>query len=181
MTTDYVREYVGCTYQCAEDLLLELSDRYVAMAKELGLPHVPLLFAFKHGRISSGHYRTLAHVFECLICDLPEAQPVKDAVHDVLTWYWATRASRFSATSIATLRDLGSRMHDSLEFFQSDEMRARYRADAAVHASILENVPKMHRAVSHIPDYVIEFGPYEDLTTEASETANKPLKQMFRA
>ena len=84
MLADFVREFVACTYQCAESVLNDLSARYQAMAKELGLPHVPLLFALKHGRISSDHYRTLAHIFEVLICDLPHAVEVQRAVHDVL-------------------------------------------------------------------------------------------------
>ena len=179
-TVDFVREYVACTYEHADTELLDLSARYVAAAKELGLPHVPMLFNLRHGRISSDHYRTAAHVLEVILCDFEDEAELKTAVHDVVTWYWASRAADFTPDAVAALRDLGTRMRDSLLFFTSPDLRARYRAKADVPAGALDDVPKMHRAVQHVPTYITEFGPYDDITTEASETANKPLKLMFR-
>lgn len=175
-----MRAFVSCTYAAPDTVLHDLSDRYVQAADELGLPHIPMFFMPKHGRISSDHFRTLAHVFEVIICDLPDAAAVKAAVHDVLAWYWATRNTRFAAATIAEVRQLGTRMRASLAYFDSHDMRARYRPDADILSGPLENVPKLHRAVRHVPEYIIRFGPYEDLTTEASEAANKPLKLMFR-
>lgn len=181
MTVDFVRAFVACTFPSPELLLAELSERYVVAAKELGLPSVPMIFALRHGRLSSDHFRTMAHVFEVILCDLPDdALEVKRAVHDVVQWYWAARASRFDAASIATLRELGLQMRASLAFFERADIRAMYKADAKIHAGPLDDIPKLHRAVRHVPDYIHEFGPYEDLTTEASEAANKPLKQIFR-
>ncbi len=179
MLVDFFRAFIKCTYANADGLLAELSDRYVAAAKELGLPHVPLFFAVRHGRLSSDHFRTLAHVFEVVICDEPK-EPARRAVHDVLAWYWATRATSFNAAGIQHVQELGLRMLTSLEFFDTPQLRALYHEATKVHVSALRNVPKVHRAVSHLPGYIREFGPYEDLTTEASEAANKPLKQMFR-
>ena len=180
MTADFVRAYIACTYESPDALLMDLSKRYVEGAKELSLKHVPLFFCKRHGRISSDHFRTLAHVFEVLLCDLPDATEVKLAVRDVLRWYWAARASEFTTASLAELRALGERMRQSLTFFESPDMRQRYKPDADILTEDLDDVPKLHRAVQHLPDYIRKFGPFEDLTTEASEAANKPLKQMFR-
>ena len=179
-TADFVRGFVAGKYEKPHDVLLDLSDRFVSAAKDLGLPHVPLLFAMEHGRISSDHYRTLAHVFEVIICDLEDADEVKKAVHDVVTWYWASRASEFSNAAIDALRVLGRTMLASLQVFDTPEFRAILRADADVPVGPVETIPKIHRAVEHMADWIMDFGPYDDLTTEASETANKPLKQMFK-
>ena len=180
MTTDFVREWIICTYASHDDVLLDLSQRYVDAAKELALPHLPLIFAIKHGRVSSDHFRTLAHVFEVIICDFPEAEEVRLAVHNVIAWYWASREGAFTDVSIDALADLGRTMLASLSFFESADMRGKYRAEASVPKGALATVPKVHRATKHVPGYIGRFGPYEDLTTEPSETANKPLKQMFK-
>ena len=180
MLADFFRAYVTCTYEQAEDLLLQLSERYIAAAKELELHHVPHFFSVHHGRLSSDHYRTLAHVFEVLICDFPDDLEVQRAVHDVLVWYWASRSMSYDVADMATLAELGLRMRASMAFFETDALRAQYHKDTTVLVSCLDDVPKMHRAVHHLPEYMLEFGPYEDLTTEASESANKPLKQIFR-
>jgi hypothetical protein len=45
---------------------------------------------------------------------------------------------------------------------------------------LMHTVPKFHRAILHLPEAIRDFGPYEDLTSEASESANKPLKAFFR-
>ncbi len=180
MLADFFRAFVKCTYQSPDALLMELSARYVTAAKELGLHHVPQFFAIKHGRLSSDHYRTLAHVFEVIICDFDDDAEVKQAVHDMLVWYWASRSTCYDAAYIENLRELGLRMRASMAFFETDELRAMYHLETKVHVSSLDDVPKMHRATVHLPNYLSEFGPFEDLTTEASEAANKPLKQIFR-
>ena len=180
MTADFCREWIAGTFANSDGFLMDMSARYEAAAREMSLTSVPMFFALKHGNPSSDHYRTLAHVFEVILCDLPEATEVKQAVHDVVTWYWATRAGGFTAASIAELLALGARMRASLSYFEQPEVRATYRASAKVHVGPLDKVPKVHRAVKHLPEWVRQFGPYEDLTTEQSEAANKPLKQMFR-
>ena len=181
MLVDFFRAFVKCTYAHADDVLAELSERYVAAAKELGLHHVPMMLCVKHGRLSSDHYRSLANVFEVIICDLANAEEAKTAVHDVVAWYWASRCTSYNDAYLTKLRALGVRMRESMAFFETDAMRALYREETKVHVSSLDDVPKVHRVVKHVPDYMRDFGPFEDLTTEASEAANKPLKQIFRA
>ena len=180
MLLDFFRAYIKCTYMHSDALLMELSARYVAAAKELDLDHVPLLFCVKHGKVSSGHYRTLAQVFEVIVCDYTDSPQARRAVHDMLVWYWASRCTSFNAGFHAKLRKLGLRMRASMSFFETDELRALYHEETKVHVSNLDDVPKVHRAVCHLPSYLENFGPFEDLTTEASEAANKPFKQMFR-
>ena len=177
---DFTREYVRVRVPgTAEANLAMLSDRYTAATKELGIRSTPGLFALKHGRVSAEHYRSLAEVFEVILCDFPGHPELLAAVHATVRWYWAARAPAFSTASLAELRTLGIDMRASWQFFE-DLGPALHRKESAIPRGPLDRVPKMHRAVTHLPDFIRLYGPFVDLTTEASETANKALKACFR-
>lgn len=177
---DFTREYVRVQVRgSAEANLAMLSDRYTNATRELGLRSTPLLFALKHGRVSALHYRTLAEVFEVILCDFDEHPELLAAVHATVRWFWAARAPAYTSQMVTDLRTLGIEMRASWHIFE-DLGAALHRDDSAIPRGPLDSVPKMHRAVCHLPDFIRLYGPFVDLTTEASETANKALKASFR-
>lgn len=177
----FVREYIDGKFKGANRLLATLSKRYSDAAKELGLPHVPHVFDLKHGRLTGTHYRTMARVIETIMCDYTEDCPdLIHLVHHTVTWYWAAHAPSFTNESLVELRELGVTMCDAWIQMDTPEFRASLRKDHDMPKGPIVDIPKFHRALNHLPDYIRKFGPAADLTTETSEAAHKPLKQMFR-
>ena len=178
---DFTREYVRTQFAgTTEANLALLSDRYVVAAGELGLRSTPLLFNLKHGTISAMHYRALAEVLAVIMCDSADDHPeLMDAITTTTQWYWAVRAPEFSETMLAELHQLGFEMRASWKVFE-DLGAALHRDGSTAPRGPLDNLPKMHRAVSHLAEFIRGNGPFSELTTEASETANKALKGCFR-
>jgi hypothetical protein len=178
---NFLREWI---YRfLGQEWLAVLSERFITAAKELGLRSCHQLFGLQHGTISSDYFRSLAEVLEVITCDLPNAAAVQLAIHATVSWYWASRAASFTAASLTRLRELSFAMRESWRTFEGHVQVGDFRAAAAAEypRGSLDSLPKMHRAVLHLPDAIREYGPYDALTTEASESANKPLKCIFRA
>ena len=142
------------------------------------MPHV---FDLQHGRLTGTHYRTVARVIETILCDYQEECPELMAlVHCTVLWYWAAHASSFTEVSLVELHRLGLVMRDTWVEMDTAEFRASLRKDHDLPKGSIVNIPKFHRAINHLADYIRKFGPAVDLTTETSEAAHKPLKLMFR-
>ena len=180
-TAKFVREFVGAMPR-GYKLLGTLSRRYRTAAKELGLRQVPRVFQFKHGRLTSTHYRTMAEVLQVITCDLiPPASPLGQVIAATTRWYWACRAAAFATEEdVVEVDRLGTVISDAWIAFDTDELRATFREDAKTPAGRAVDLPKFHRAITHMPAYIRSWGPYEFITTETSESMHKPLKLMFK-
>ena len=178
--TDFTREYVRVLPNGGA-MLSTLSARYVQTAKELGLRHTPMIFELKHGRVSGKHYDTMAEVIEVIVCDMEGQEELLAAIHATVVWYWASMAPSFTSESLERLRILGREMRESWDVFRTPEVIAAMARDGSdIPRGDLDAIPKMHRAVAHLSDFIALYGPFESLTTETSEAANKPLKACFR-
>lgn len=182
--TDLTREYVRSQVEGGVDgNLAELSERYVTAAKELGLRSTPNIFALKHGRVSGMHFRTMAEVMEVIFLEYKESHPgLVEAIRATVRWYWESHAPQVSAESLELLRALGYQMRAAWgAVFEDPEIApGLVRDDSDIPKGSFDELPKMHRAVAHLPDFLRLYGPYGGLTTEVSEAANKPLKMCFR-
>ncbi len=129
------------------------------------------------------HYRTMAEVMEVIFLDYRTHHgELYQAIHTTIRWYWASYSPRVSTESLAELRTLGQTMRQAWELAFADAQVAPtlQREGADIPKGSFDALPKMHRAVAHLPDFLRLYGPYSTLTTEVSEAANKPLKMCFR-
>ncbi len=180
---DFVREFVRVTYPAADARLALFSERYEAAARELGLPSTCMIFNTKHGRISSAHYRTMAEVIAVVLADIRQEHPdVLAAVDATIHWYWMSRALEWDEHKLMALQAAGCAMREAWRVFEEPELRQQMtRKCSDIPRGAIDSLPKMHRGVAHLADFIRDFGPYEYLTTEASESANRPLKAIFRS
>lgn len=176
----YIRAYIGGKYKGGDDFLAVLSVRLCDAAQELHIRFAPQFFEVKHGHITGTHLRTFARVVEVVMCDLDEADDLFRVIRATLRWYWAMRGDSFTHVGVERTRALGLAMEAEWVQFDTPAMRATFRGAAKLPKGRVVDLPKFHRAVAHIHEYILDFGPAEDLTTETTEGGHKPLKQMFR-
>lgn len=179
----YIREWIlGNKKPAPKRTLKLLSQRFDEATEALGLRRLHCMFDEKHGIITSAHYRAFAEVVEVITCDVvPPASPLGVAIQTTVEWYWSCRAQRFTQRDLDRLERLTREMQDAWEVLDSQEWRATLREgkkDIAKNGVL--NTTKMHRATSHMVDYIKRWGPVEYLTTETSEALHKPLKIIFR-
>ena len=177
----YIRESIFATLRHPAEVLATLSERYCAAATELGLRHVPNIFCDKHGSISSTHYRTLAEVVEVITSDIfEEDEPITAVIRATVSWYWACRALNFTQADLTALEDATAAMGAAWTALDTPAFRALLRRKRETPKRRVTLVPKFHRALTHVVDYIRRWGPLEYITTETSEAMHKPLKIMFR-
>ena len=176
----FIRECVNQMHN-GPQLLVVLSERYCAAAAELGLRHVPGVFLHHHGRLTAMHYRTAAAVLPLISFDIIDPTSALGSVlQRTVTWYWSTRRKSFSAHDLTDLEDQTEDMRAAWDAFDTAAMRQQLRDAAEVPAGAVLDLPKFHRGIAHVVEYIRRFGPVEYLTTETSESLHKPLKMIFK-
>lgn len=176
----FVREDVGRRPH-GGGMLTELSQRYSTAAMQLGIRHVPSFFEHKHGRLTALHHRTMAEVLQVITCDLiPPASALGKVIAATTRWYWACRAKEYTQADVVELKRLGAAMQTAWVAYDIPELRETFRQEAGTPKSDAVDLPKFHRSVAHLPTYIPDWGPYEYLTTETSESMHKPFKMIFK-
>ena len=105
-------------------------------------------------------------VLELVVCDI-EDDHLRSAIHCVVQWYICSRKESFTAEDVRELKEAAMNAVAA--------MRVAF-AESGVHELEL---PKIHR-LGHVANSVASFGPFNDLTTETSESKHKDFKKMFR-
>lgn len=179
----YIREWILLTWQSGHTVLATLSERFSIAAAQLGLRHVPQMFDIKHGTTTSTHYRSLAHVVAVITQDwIPPESVMGRVIAATVDWYWACRATSFSPAAIVALEGKCAALDAAWAALDTPAWRGTVRVaeDLQLPKGCVLTTCKLHRAVSHCPEYVKEWGPMEYITTETSEALHKPLKAFFR-
>lgn len=180
----YVRAWVRYVWKKPLKKLALLSQRFTFACRVLGLRGMHRMFEDKHGRISSCHYRAVAEVLEVIVRGIvDEESPMGKVIHTTIKWYWATRAKSFTQQDLEDLQADTDAMDAAWKALDTAEWRQELvagRVKNSLPKSRAWDLPKFHRGLHHMVDYIRRFGPVEYLTTETSESLHKYLKQIFR-
>ena len=160
--------------------LEEMSVTLFEAMREMRLnPAVPNVFT-DLSDITGGAWRSVVQVVEVALVKLalpPNAlcsqaaatkkcDLLRQVVHSMATWYFASSKRAHDDASLGDLDALTTALYRDLN-----------EADSVF--TVRMGCPKVHR-ISHTPEVIADYGPFDCLTAEMGEAAHQQFKKMFR-